>query len=172
MKGCHHGAVIEIKNGNIVGTGVCDVSAVSVGRNVDKVRTTLHPDGIDDLVLLGVDHADIRRSGVNNIDFVALGVGSESGRIGAHLQRLHHRESLDWIVCEIDYRDGVALAIRDIGVFVITRSIKRKAALGKVIPSSGKHERNNDGDEEKFAHKRRDVAEGRRLSDMAKISRA
>jgi hypothetical protein len=31
---------------------------------------------------------------------------------------------------------------------VITRAIKRKAALVKVIPSSGKHDRDHDGDEE------------------------
>ena len=139
-------APVKIEHRNTVGAGIGHVSAVSVGRNVDKVRTTVDADGGNDLILLGVNHADVRRAGVDDINFSALRIGRESGGLVPHLQGAHRAKA-----AEVDHCDGVALPIRDVSIFAVERAVSGESALVEVVPAGGEDERDENGDEEGFA---------------------
>ena len=92
-----HRAMIQVEHRNIVRARVGDVGAVPVGRNVDEVRTAIHADGGDDFILLRVDHADVRRAGIDDVNLILLRIGRNSGGLEPNRQRPHHRKSLERI---------------------------------------------------------------------------
>ena len=135
-----HGAMVEIENRNIVRAGIGYIGASAVGRDVDEEGASVDADGGDDLILLGVNHADVRRAGVDDVDLVALGVGRDSGRVGAHLESSHRPKA-----AQVDDRNRVALAIRNVGEFAVERAVAGESALVEVVPSGGEDERDKDG---------------------------
>jgi len=146
MKRSRNAAMIEIKNGNVSRTGIGDVSAASVGRNVDEVGMSIDADGGNNFILLGVDHADIRRPGVNHINFVSLGISRNSSRLVAHLQSSHRTKAT-----QVNDGNRVALAVADVCKFAVERSVAGESALVKVVPAGGEEERDEDGDKKEFA---------------------
>jgi hypothetical protein len=130
MKGSGYGTTIKIKDGNVGGAGVGNVCAVAIRRNVDEVGPSINPNGSDDFVLLSVNHADVRGAGVNHINFIALGIGRDSGRIRSHLQSPHRTKA-----AQVNDRDRVALAVRNVGILAVKRAIAGESALVEVIPT-------------------------------------
>ncbi len=160
MKGSRNRAPIKIKDGNTGRPGIRDISTVAVGRNIDEERAPVNPNGGDDFILLGVDHAYIRRPGVNNVNFIALWISCNSSRLVAHLQSSHRTKT-----AQVDNRNRVALAIADICELAVERTVARQSALVEVEPARGGQQRDEDGEYEEFSQGRVGFAEGKRLSD-------
>jgi hypothetical protein len=141
MKRGRNRTSVEIKNRNVGGTGICNVSAVPVRRDIDEVRASVDADGSDDFILFRVDHADVRRPAVNNVNFISLWIGRDSSRLGADLERSYRAKA-----AQIDDGNRIALAISYICILAVERSVAGKSALVEVIPSGGEDERDEDGD--------------------------
>ena len=67
---------VEIKHRNIGRPGIGNVGAVAVRRNINKVRPSIDADGSHNFILLGVDHADVGGAGVDDVNFVSLGLAA------------------------------------------------------------------------------------------------
>ena len=76
-------APVKINHGNIVRSGIGNIGAMAVRRDVDKVWTSVDADRGNDLILLGVNHAHVRRAGVDDVNFVPLRVGRYASRLVA-----------------------------------------------------------------------------------------
>src|SRR5579862_6584723 len=104
---------------------------MAIRRHVEEVRTAPHSNRRDYFILLSVDHADVRRCRVDDVNFVTFGIRSSAGRFRADGKSADRRKR-----SQVDYGNVVALAVRDVGKFTIKRSIGGKGALVEVIPSS------------------------------------
>ena len=138
--------MVKIKHRNVGGTGIGDVGAVAVRRDIDEVRASVDADGGDDFILLGVDHADVRRSRVHHIHFVALGIRRNARGFSPNRQSANRPKAAQ-------VNDGycVALTIGNICVFAVERAVAGESALVEVVPAGGEDERDEDGDEKKFS---------------------
>jgi len=141
MKRSRNGAPVEIKNGNIVGPGIGDVSAVAIGRNVDEVGASVDADGSNNFILFGVDYADVRRSAVDNVNFIPLRIGRNSSRVDARLQSANRAKA-----AQVNHGDRVAFAVRDVSVLAVERAVAGESALMEVVPSGGEDEWDEDGE--------------------------
>src|SRR5438045_1569345 len=100
----------------------------------------MHADRRDNLVLLCVDHADIVRSRVDDIDFISLWICGYPRRLGANREIAHWPES-----AQVNHRDRVALPIGNVSVLAIERSPRWQSAFMEIPPSAGGDERKHDG---------------------------
>ena len=141
MKRGRYNVTVEIEDRNVGGTGICNVSAAPVRRDIDEEGTSVDTDGGDDFILFRVDHADVRRSAVNDVNFVSLWIGRNSSRLGADLERSYRAKA-----AQIDDGNRIALAVRDVGVFAVERAVAGECALMEVVPSDGEDERDENGD--------------------------
>lgn len=146
VKRNHNRAPVKIENRNIVRPGIRDVSAAPIGRDINKEGTSVNANGGDDFVLLRINHADVRRTAVDNVNFVALRIGCNSGRVVSDLQSSHWPKTT-----QVDDRNCIALAVRDVSIFAVKRAVAGESTLVKVVPSCGEDQRDEDGDEEKFS---------------------
>ena len=67
----------------------------------------MNADGGDNFILLCVDYGDVGGARVDYVNFVALGIGGDSGGIGADLEGANGDEA-----AQVDDSDGVAFAVR------------------------------------------------------------
>ena len=133
MQRSRHRAPIKIEHRNIGRAGISDEGAASVRRDIDEKWTSVDADGGHNFILLGVNHADIRRSRVDHVNFVALRIGCDSSGIRADLQGSHRLKT-----SQINDSNRIALAICYIRVLAVKRAVGGEGALVKVIPSRGK----------------------------------
>src|SRR5215831_2062607 len=114
---------------------------MAVRRNIDEVRMTVDANRGDDLVLLGIDHTDVVRGRIYDVDLVPDRVGINAGWFGAHLQGPNGLER-----AQIDHSDGIALAVGDIGILAVERSVNGEIALVEVPPAGGGEQGNQNCD--------------------------
>jgi hypothetical protein len=114
---------------------------MSIRRNINEEGTSVYPNGSDNLILLRIDHADVRGNAVNNVNFVALRIGCNSRRIVSDLQSSYWPKTT-----QVDDRNRIALAIGYVSIFAVERAVARERALVKVVPSGGQDERDEDGE--------------------------
>src|ERR1700694_4375277 len=141
MKRSHDGTTIKIKHRNIGRPGISNVGALAVRRNINKIRPSVNADGSHDFILLRVDHADVIRPGVDDINFVSLRIGRNSSRLAPNLQCSYRPKT-----AQVDNGNRIALAIGNVRVLAVERSIAGKSALVEVVPAGGEDERDEDGE--------------------------
>ena len=104
----------KVDHRDIVGTGVGDVSALTLRIDVDKVGLPLHGNGRSDGVGFGIDHGHRTAAGIHHVNLVPARVDRQSGRIGA--------DGDDAVLPHVDQVEnsyGIAAAIADVGVLAI-----------------------------------------------------
>jgi hypothetical protein len=113
---------------------------MSVRRNINEEGTPVNPNGSDNLILLRIDHADVRGTAVNHVNFIALRISRNSGRIVSDLQSANRPKTK-----QVDDRNRIALAISYVSIFAVERAVARERPLVKVVPSCGQDQRDEDG---------------------------
>ena len=120
----------KIQHGHVRRFGIRDVGPFAVRRDVDEIRSGMHPDGGHHLVAFRIDHADAVRLRVHDVDFVFPGVGRNAGRLIADSNRPGRLKS-----AQVNHRNGVALAVGDVGVLAIGGAVGGQLAFLEVPPS-------------------------------------
>src|SRR5258706_16170306 len=121
---------------------------MAVWRDVDKVGTSVNADRSNDLILLGVNYAEVAGARVDYVDFISLRIGGNAGRLRPHLQSPYRLKR-----AHVNDSDGIALAVRDVGVLTVERPERGQAALVEVPPSAGQDQRNENCDGEDFSQR-------------------
>lgn len=88
------------------------------------------------LVLLGINHADVRGAGIHDINFVSFGIGGDACGLNPNCKGPDRLKG-----AQINDSNSVALAIRDVGVLTVERSRCGQAALVEIPPPSGGEQR-------------------------------
>ena len=106
----------------------------------------MHADGRHDFIALRIDHADAVGLRVDHVNFVFLSVGGNSSRFIANSNRLCGLKS-----AQVNHRDGVALAVGDVGVLAIGGAVGGELALPQIPPSQTPDNRKRNNEEKKFS---------------------
>ena len=109
----------------------------------------MNPDGGDYLVAFCIDHADVRGSGVDNIDFVLARIRGDSGRRDSDLYRFRQLKR-----AQINDRNRVAFAVRDVGVLVVSGVECGQHSLVEIPPSQTDQDRCHNQNQQDFSHRR------------------
>src|SRR5579872_1044392 len=100
--------------------------------------------GSNDGILLSVNNADVRRRGVNDVDFVSCTVCCNAGRFAPHTNRFCRLKG-----AQVDYGDRIALTIGDIGVLAVGRTVIANLTFVEVPPAEADENwQQNSNDEE------------------------
>src|SRR5207244_10305343 len=91
--------------------------------------------------------SQIVRGSVHHVDFVLLAVRYNAGWAGAHSKRC-----LQLKCPQINHRDGVAFAVGYVRIFAVSRIETRKLTKVEVPPAKPCQDRQQNNDEEDFAH--------------------
>ena len=81
-------------------------------------------DGCHHFIALRIDHADAVRLGVDHVDFVFPAVGRNACRFIADSNRPGRLKG-----AQVNYRNGVALSVRNVGVLAIGGAVGGELAL-------------------------------------------
>src|SRR5664280_1920090 len=111
---CDDRPFIKIDDRNIGRAGVGHVSTLAIRGNRDEVGRAMNPNGRFDCVALRANDADVIGVGIGNVDFVAGGTGGDARRTCAYRDRLDIAK-----LKQIENADRVALAVGNVGVFVV-----------------------------------------------------
>jgi hypothetical protein len=106
----------------------------------------MYADHREDFVGLGIDDADVVRSGVDHVDLISLAVGCYASGFAADRDGLAQREG-----AQINLTDCVALAIGDVSVFTVGGAVVRQGLLAEVPPAKTGQDRSQHSDEQEFA---------------------
>ena len=106
----------------------------------------MHAESCDYGVPLGVNDADIVRSGIHHVNFIFPAVRRNPGRFAANSDGFRKLKS-----SQIDDAHGVALAIGDVGVLMVCRAVIGELLLVKIQPRDSGNNRREDYDEKKLS---------------------
>src|ERR1700691_2340149 len=129
--------MVKVEHRNIAGPGVSNICAAAIGRDIDEVRAPINANRSNYLVVLGVNNADVRRAGVDDVNLILLRISGDSGGLGADRERPDYGKSFERIGREVDDRNCAALAVGDVRVLAVERTVGGERTLVEVIPSGG-----------------------------------
>ena len=110
----------------------------------------MHADRGHHLVALSVNYADVIRAGVNHINLILLRVCRDARGLAANGDGLNHVEAGDRSRSKVDYTYCVALAVGDVGILTVRKSVVGKSFLAEVPPSHRTSDRKQDNNEKDF----------------------
>ena len=119
----------------------------------------MNPDGGDYLVAFCIDHADVRGSGVDNIDFILAGIRGDSCGNASDLYGLRQLKRT-----QIDDRNRVAFAVGDVGVLVVGGVQCGQHSLVEIPPSQTDQDRYHNQNQQDFSHRRQACALKQKLN--------
>jgi len=106
----------------------------------------VHADGCHHCIALGINNTHVARSRIDDVDLVLLAVGSDAGRVAAHVKRLGQPEE-----AQVNHADGVALAVADISEFAKGGPVVGHLLLAEIPPPHPAEDRNQHSDEKEFS---------------------
>ena len=95
----------------------------------------------DHLILLGINDADVRRTCIDHVDFVAFRIRCHPGWFRADGQRAYGRKRP-----QVDDGNVVALAVRNVRILAVERTVGGQGTLVEVVPTRSQHKRDAYGD--------------------------
>jgi len=106
----------------------------------------MHADGRDDDVAFGVNHADVARTRIHHVSLILPAVRRNPGRFTSD------SDGFRWLKrAQVDDADRIALAVGDVGVLVVSRTIIVELPFVEIQPPNGRNNGRQDNDEENFS---------------------
>ena len=125
----------------------------------------MNSNGCHDCVSFHIDHTDVVRARIHNVNFVLSIVGCYSARSYAHWNRFRQREG-----SQVNHADRVALAVGHVGILAICGTIVRQSLLAEIPPGKAAQHGQHNYDDEKFSQNGDHSCGRKRLSETQKGS--
>ena len=101
-------------------------------------------------ISLRVNHGDVIRVRVDYINLILLRVCRDARGLAANGDGLNHVEAGDRSGSKVDYTYCVALAVGDVGILTVRKSVVGETFLAEVPPSHRTSDRKQDNNEKDF----------------------